>query len=410
MGKVGIAELAACGYASMYYMVLAMIGYSFALGAQIIIARRAGENDRRSISKVMENLFYLLGGFSIFLFLFIRFGTKYVLATLLPDPAVFEAAVAYLNFRSYGVVFIFQVFIFGALFTGLGRTMIIIWSTMAMAVVNIFLNYGLVFGNFGFPAMGIEGAGIASMISEILSFAIILIYIFVKKYPQKYLLFLFQKPDKVVLKRIFNLAGPIVLQSVVGAMSWFILFTLIVNYIGEEELAFSNVVKIIYTFFALPTWGLAGATNTLVSNIIGQGKSELVGKLVKKIILLSFGICVLLMTFLYLYPESILSLFTDDPELVKGYKITLKVVMLALLLLSIGNILFRVVTGTGAAKQALKIEFISVAVYVGFAYLVIVILDMGLAAAWSVEVVYWVVLALLAFLYLRKGRWTELKI
>ena len=410
MGRVGEAELAACGYASMYYMVLAMIGYSFALGAQIIIARRAGENDRRSIGRVMDNLFYLLTGFSILLFLFIRFGTDLLMGLLIPDPAVMAAAVKYLEVRSYGVVFVFQVFIFGALFTGLGRTMIIIWGTMFMALVNIFLNYGLVFGNFGLPALGITGAGIASLISEIIAFVIIAAYLFKKKFHRKYLFFLFKKLDYTVIKRINSLAGPIVIQSVVGALSWFILFTLIVNYIGKQELAFSNVVKIIYTFFALPTWGLAGATNTLVSNIIGQGKGHLIIHLVKKIVIISLGIAVLTMTFLYLYPETVISLFTDDPELIEGYMVTLRVVIGAILLLSIGNIIFRAVTGTGAAKQALKIEFISVIVYVIFAYLVIVVLDMGLAAAWSVEIVYWLVLGGLSLYYLKRGNWLDLKV
>lgn len=410
MGRVGEIELAACGYASMYYMVLGMIGYSFALGAQIIIARRAGEHDRRSIGLVTDNLFYFLSVFSILLLLFIRFGSRTVLGTLLPGEEVFQAATNYLDYRAFGVVFIYQIFVFGALFTGLGRTMIIIWSTLGMAILNIFLNYGLVFGNFGMPAMGIEGAGMASMISEIVAFMIMIGYLFARGYHKQFLLFRFTMPDFSLIKRIFSLAGPIVMQSFIGALSWLTLFTLVVNYLGQQALAFSNVVKIIYTFFALPTWGLAGATNTLVSNILGQGKPELMRPLLKKITLISLVFMSFTMGFLLLYPQTIISLFTDDPVLIRDYMNTLRVVVGALMLLSVGNILFRAVTGTGAAKYALKIEVISVAIYIVSAYIVLDLLQGGLPAAWSVEIIYWLCLTLFSARYLASGKWKSVSI
>lgn len=410
MGRVGEVELAACGYASMYYMVLGMIGYSFALGAQIIIARRAGEHDRHSIGRVTDNLFYFLGAFSLLLFLFIRFGSRTVLGFMLPGQEVFDAATNYLDYRAFGVIFIYQIFVFGALFTGLGRTMIIIWSTLGMAILNIFLNYGLVFGNFGLPAMGIEGAGLASMLSEILAFLIMAIYLFATGYRKRFLLFRFKMPDFVLLRKILSLAGPIVLQSFVGALSWLTLFTMIVNYLGQQALAFSNVVKIIYTFSALPTWGLAGATNTFVSNVLGQGKPDLLFPLIKRISILSLAFVGLTMGFLMLYPQTVISLFTDDPALIQDYSNTLKVVMGALMLLSVGNILFRAVTGAGAARYALKIEVISVVIYVAFTFLVLDILNGGLPAAWSVEIIYWIALGALSAKYLASGTWKKLKI
>lgn len=410
MGRVGQAELAACGYATLYYMLLGMVGYSLALSGQIIIARRAGQNDRRAIGLVFDNLTYLLLGIGVITLVGLLVGSGPLLNLLLPDPAVREAALTYLQWRSPGIPAIFLVFAGGALVTGLGRTRILIWATGGMAVINIALNYPLVFGYLGFEPMGIKGAAIASVVSEWSSLAFMVGHLVLKRYGKVFLLLRSGRPKWSYIKRIGNLGLPIVGQSLVGAVSWLILFTLIARHLGSAALAFSNILKIVYTLLAIPTWGFAGAINTMVSNLVGQKRSRYIPILVQRTVLFSAGVMVVMLTMMLLFPTTIFQLFTDDLSLLETYRPSLLAVSGSLFLLAGGNIYFRVVTGLGAAGYALKTEVVSVAIYLVFAYSVTAIWEAPLWVAWCTEVLYWVILGGLSAWYVWSGRWRDINI
>lgn len=409
MGRVGQVELAACGYATLYYMMLGMVAYSMALSGQIIIARRAGENNRRAVGEVVDNLYYLLLAVGLVVLVLLLLGSGPLLNFLLPDPAVRQAALQYLQVRSPGIPAVFLVFAGGALVTGLGKTRILIWATGSMAVVNIALNYPLVFGYLGFPAMGIRGAAIASVISEWISLAFIMVHIFRAGYARRYLLFR-SRPKRTVVRKLAGLGLPIVGQSLVGAVSWLILFTLIAQYLGSSALAFSNILKIIYTLLAIPTWGLAGAINTMVSYLAGQKRFRYIPLLTQRTVLLSLGVMAVLVGTIIFIPGAVFSLFTTEPGLLAAYRPTLYIVSVSLLSLAAGNIYFRVVTGLGAAGYALKIEVLAVLIYVVFTYLVTAVLGLPLWVAWCTEVLYWLVLGGMSWWYIRGHSWKQIEI
>ena len=107
----------------------------------------------------------------------------------LNNQDIFQACIDYLSFRSYGIFFSYAGVIIVALYTGVGRTTVIIYNAIILGIINTILNYGLIFGQWGLPEMGIAGAGLASTIAEGLAFIVFIVYILRDKEARAYGLF-----------------------------------------------------------------------------------------------------------------------------------------------------------------------------------------------------------------------------
>ncbi len=410
MGRVGEDQLAACGISSMFYVVMSMIGYSMAIGGQILIARRAGSEDINAIGRISRNLLYILGALGVLFYLFISLGSPVLLQYMFHSESVFKYSIEYLQYRAYGAVPIFMVFALGGFYMGIGETKVIIWSTGSMAIANVLLNYGFIFGHFGLPQLGIRGAGLASMIAELLAFSVVISHLFFHRYPHQFHFFSHLNPDWSTIRQIGKLSAPIVLQTLTGALGWFIFFIMVENYLGKHDLAVSNVLKILYLFFSIPSRGLATGTNTLVSNILGQNKPSLMKLLMIRTSIASIGITAVLIIPVLFFPESTLYFLTNDAHIVHDAVRVLPIILSALLLLSVSAILFRGVTGSGAVGYALRIELIIVVVYLAYAWLIMDRFSLSLGWAWTAEWLYWIILAVGSYLFLAKGSWRKLDI
>ena len=177
LGRVGEVELGASGLVSIYYIVLVMIGFGISRGGQILIARRAGQKKYDEIGSVIHNLLYIEMLVAGILFLFLAFLSPIILKFFINYNDIYEASLAYLNYRVYSIPFSFFSFVIMALYIGIGRTRVIATITTILFLVNICFNYSLIFGKFGLPEMGIAGAGLASTIAEVVSTFAGLIYI-----------------------------------------------------------------------------------------------------------------------------------------------------------------------------------------------------------------------------------------
>lgn len=211
------------------------------------------------------------------------------------------------------------------------------------------------------------------------------------------------------LKTIYRLAGPIVLQTLTGAVGWFIFFIMIENYLGKHDLAVSNVLKIYYLFFSIPARGLAAGTNTLVSNVLGQQAFDRLYPLMWRIILLSVGITLLVSLPLILAPYQSLKLITHDVRILEDGLRVVPVMVTALLALSVSAIVFRVVTGAGAVGFALRAELLIVILYLVYCWLLLDVLQVNLIWAWTSEWFYWLILAIGSGWYVRSRKWQHIR-
>lgn len=409
LGRVGEVELGAAAIGGVFYLTLIMLGFGFSIGTQIIVARRLGESKQKEIGTIVEHSLFFLVILAVFLILVMRLNLSAILSKVIHSDEIELATVKYLNYRILGLFFACVNFGFRAFYIGVAKTNVITWTTIFMALTNVFLDYALIFGNFGFNVYGIEGAAIASVIAEIVAFIFFIIYTLKFVDYKYYGLFRFSKFDFKVLKRIFTVSLPMMMQNFISFIGWFFFF-LIVEKMGEHSLAISNIIRSIYVVMLIPIWGFTSASNTLVSFVIGQKRQGEVIPLLLRILKLCISGVVVLVIINLIFPEMVISIYTNNKELIIDSLPSLYVVSVAAIFLTIGFVLFSGVSGTGMTKISFAIETIVIVFYVVMTYLLTRISNVKVEHVWTVEIFYGILIGSLSFFYLKFGKWQNKKI
>lgn len=402
-------DFAAIGFVGVFYLIIASIGFGFSRGGQILIARRMGERNPEEIGRIFYAMLYFEVGLAIIMFLFMQFGTGLFFAAFVNSDVIYAKSLEYIEYRSYGVFFSYAGVAIVALYTGVARTWFIIVDTLILAVVNIILNYGLIFGHFGLPAMGIAGAGLASTIAEVIAFICFILYILVDRKARLYKLFQLPKIDWPLIKVQLQMSTPIVAQSVVGLGSWFFFFGIVEN-LGERELAITNLVRMVYLVLSIPCWGFASGINTLVSNFIGQRKRQAVVPIIWKTSKICLFMTLIMALPVLLFPEHLLYplLGSEDMSLIRDAQGTFYVLLGIISLFAVGGVFFNGLVGTGATLYGLKIQAMCALGYLVYIYIVVEYTNGGLEWAWASEIFYWIIMLSLTVWYLRRKEWYKL--
>ena len=404
LGRVGEVALGASAIGGIFYLAIAMLGWGFGIGTQIIISRRYGEKKLSEIGLVVEHSLYFLVPLAILMFILIFLVSGEFLGFILKSGDIQSASNEYLHYRLYGILFAYINMAFRALYIGIGRTKVISWTTIVMAVVNTLFDYLLIFGKFGFPELGIKGAAIASVMAEFAAMLTFFVYARLDKKLVPFHIFKFHSFSKQLYFRIIKVASPMMFQNFFSIGVWFLFFVLVES-LGEHALAISNIIRSVYVVIMLPIWGFASATNTLIGWVIGQGKEGEVMNVLKKVINLSFFSVLLLIGLILIAPEKVLSIYTNNMLLIKDALPVLYVVSGSAMFIAVGFILFNGVSGTGKTNVSLTLETVILFIYLAYSYSLIKLFDITVAQIWTAEYIYGGLLAVLSYLYLRSGRW-----
>jgi putative MATE family efflux protein len=410
LGRVGEVEFGASGLAGIYYIAFFMLGFGFSIGAQIMIGRRNGEKNYDQIGTIVVQGIMFLLLFATTLYAASNIFSRHLLPTLIKSPQVYEAASEYLEWRTFGFFFASINIMFRAFYVGIARTPVLTINAAVMTVVNIICDYGLIFGNFGLPKLGIAGAGMASVIAEMSSIVFFVIYTYntvdLKKYGFQRMTFKLS-----VIKRILNISVFTMCQYAISMSTWFIFFLAIENH-GERDLAITNIIRTFYMIYFIPMNSLSTTANTLVSNTIGTGRYNDVLPLIKRICILNLTIVVAMGIVTLIQAEFWISLVASnkDMSLIKETIPSLYVLVMALPICGLGTILFSSISGTGNTRVGLIFEIITIVFYLIAMYIIVIRNQSSVAACWTVEYIYWGMLMILSFFYLTRGKWQNQKI
>jgi putative MATE family efflux protein len=409
LGRVGEVELGASALAGIIYIAIYTLGFGFSMGSQILIGRRNGEKNFHKIGEiVVQGVVFLLIP-AMFLIPLLRYGSANWLPSLFESPNVANAVSDYLEWRSFGLIFAFTNMMFRAFYIGTARTKVLTLNALVMAVVNIVFDYALIFGKFGFPELGIKGAGIASVIAEASSTLFFVIYtkktVDLKKYGFEKFRFQWS-----VVKKTLDISVFMMMQYFTSLVTWMIFFLLIENYMGERSLAVTNIIRSLYMIFIIPSHAFGAATNTLISNTIGAGRKNDVMNLIKRISLISLIVMLCIAVISVLLATPIIRIYTNDLAIISETLLPLYVLISFLPLYAVGAILVNSVSGSGNTRTMFAIEMITLVIYLLYTWFVIVHLRASVAMAWTTEHVYWFFLTLLSFIYMRSGKWKDKEI
>lgn len=409
LGRLGEVALGGGVIGGLFYHVLLMIGWGTGLGGQIIIARRYGEGASKTIGRVVEHIFYFLALLSILLISAVYMFSDSLLSLLVDSPQIYGAGKEFVNYRIFGLLFAFINYSFNSFYVGIAKTKVITVTTIIMVAVNIILDYALIFGHWGFPKMGIAGAALASVIAEASSCVAFLIYTRLKFKYHNYNLFNFAPFSKKLMLRILNVAWPLMIQFFLSIFVWF-LFFLFIEKMGQVPLAVSNILRSVYIVLMIPIWGFASATNTFVSQLIGQERSGEVMKLIEKVIILSMSSVLGLGLLFISFPELILRIYTTDTTLIGQSLPVFNIVAIAAIGMAGAFVMFNGVSGTGNTKVSFVIEVGTLLLYLLWAYLMAIVFKMSLNWVWAAEIIYGIFVISISYLYLKSNRWIGKKV
>jgi len=392
LGRVGEIELGASAIGGLYYFSLFMLGFGFGTGAQILMARRNGEGNFGQVGKIFDHTMYIFVAMSILLiFLSLAFSSLF-LRVFISSDAIYEASVTYLEIRMWGIVFAFANVAFRAYFVGITKTKLLGYGASIMAVVNIVLDYLLIFGHYGLPEMGIAGAALASVIAEAVAFVFFVLATVFDADNRKYRIISFPKFNKDIIVRTWNISVFIMLQNFASISAWFLFFLIIENS-GERPLAMIHI------------WAFSASVNTLVSNAIGAKAPYLVLPIIHKVNKLSILIALVVIAVSVIAPGLLINIYTDDAALIAESKPVLFIVTGALLPLALSVNWFSGVSGTARTKTALLIEIVAIFLYLFYVALMTFRFEASLPVIWTSEYVYISTLGILSYLYLKFGNW-----
>lgn len=409
LGGLGQRSLALAGITGVYYLIFAVAGHGLNNGLQALISRRAGENRIDAIGNLFSQGIRIAILFAVIGMLLTWFVAPWVLRLSLHDTESVRICVNFLNIRIVGLPFLYLYQMRNALLVGTNQSKYLIIGTATEAITNVFFDYSLIYGKFGMPTLGFDGAAYASIISEFCGLMVIFAVIRLNGLTKQLHLFKNWAYDAVNIRLILQQSYPLILQHTISVMSW-TFFYIMIEHHGERDLAVSNTMRNIFGFFGCFTWAFAATANTMVSNIIGQSLQHKVVELTNKIMYWSVGFALLVCLFLNIFPHTFLSIYGQGEDFIVSAIPVLRVVSTALVLMSVSVVWMNAVTGTGNSKMNLISEVAAITFYCVYVFIVLEKMRLPIAWGWASEWIYWATILIPSFWYIKSGRWMYKKI
>jgi multidrug resistance protein, MATE family len=407
VGQLGSVALAAVGISSFINFMTAAFFIGLAAGVQAICARRMGEQRYSEVAYPLNGtlLFILVTAIPVSIILVVY--AEQILDLFLDDQQVIDQGIPYLQARMAGIIFIGMNFSFRSFWSAINKTEFYLRTLLIMHVINIFLNYTLIFGHFGFPEMGVMGAGLGTTISLAGGTLIYAYLAFVHCKPYGFAQSL---PQKDTLVNVLRVSIPAAIQQLFFAGGFTLLFW-IVGQVGTQELAAAHVITTVTLVAILPCIAFGISTSTLVAQALGRGDAEDAYRWAWDVAQLTAGLIVLIGIPMVVMPDLILGMFIKEQGTIECARLSLQIVGIAIAFDAVGIIMLHALQGAGDTKRAM---FISAgaqwAIFLPIAYFIGPVLGYGLTAIWICQMVYRLGQGFVFMMMWNKKKWQTIKV
>jgi len=407
LGHLSNQALGNAGITGVFYLIFAVAGHGLNSSMQSVFSGYAGSGKPEAFKTVLSQGIRISIQLSVLFILFTWFIAPFILQQV-SSPDSYPMEMSFLRIRILGLPFLFLFQMGNSFLISSLNSRFLMIGFLFEALVNVLFDYLLIFGKMGFPQMGFNGAAVASVMAECTGMIVVFAVIFITGLKKKYGLLKSFSYNNVISKEIKKIALPLILQFIISLTTWLIFFLLIESK-GPIAKAVSNTMRNVFGLAGVFIWAFAGTSNTMVSNLIGQNRKEMVIPVVKKISLWSLGLCMLMICFLNLFPVTFFSLFGQDESFLAEGIPVIRMVSLGMIFMSISNIWLNAVTGTGNTRINLQIEIISISLYLVYTWYFMKMHYISLSIAWSNEFVYWVSILFMASGYMFSKKWMHMQ-
>jgi MATE family multidrug resistance protein len=407
VGTLGPSALAAVGMGSFAnFMAMAFI-MGLSAGVQAIAARRLGEGRRtETASPLNAGLLIALVVAVPWSLLLFGFADR-LYPMLVEDPEVVALGIPYFQARLIGMTAIGMNFAFRGFWNGISQSRRYLQTLLVMHVCNVILNWLLIFGHFGLPAMGVTGAGIGTTISTYLG---TVIYFILALRHARGSGFLRSFVDRGTVTSMLRLSIPAGLQSFFFAAGMTAFFW-IIGRIGTPELAASNVLVQLLLVAILPGVGFGFAAASLVGQALGRGDRD-------DAVRWGWDVSRLAMTLVgggalvgLVFPDLVLGLFLHDEHTIGLARLPLRLLGATMTVETLGGVLLNALLGAGANRLVMTVSVgMQWFLFLPAAFVLGPVLGLGLSAVWTGQVAYRSVQALVFAVIWKSRIWMDVKV
>ncbi|MBW1709049.1 MAG: MATE family efflux transporter [Deltaproteobacteria bacterium] len=373
----------------------------------------AGRNER--IGPVLWQGIYMALIAAVILFLFIPLAEP-MFRLVGHDMEVQQLEVPYFQILCLGTGPLIASMVMAGFFTGRKRPWPVMWVNVSATCVNIFFNYVLIFGHWGFPKLGVKGAALGSVLSAYFSFAAFLVWVTRPRYRKTYRILSGWRPDPSLFWRLLRFGLPNGVQFFLGELG-FAAFILLVGRIGMVELAATNITMNIETLAFMPMIGFGMAVSVLVGQNLGRDRPDLAERSIYSGFHLTFLYMASIAGMYVLVPGVFIWPFAvhADPVSfapIENYSIILLRFVAVFCIFDTLNIIFASgIKGAGDTRFVMIIVVVfslfglALPTYVALAYL-----NMGLFAAWTILTSHVIMIGLIFLCRFLGGKWKSMRV
>jgi len=412
VGRLPDAEvsLAAMGLGVLATWTLVSFFSSLSTGTHILVARRFGEGNDSAAGAVLNNSL-LLSFFLGLLFGGLGFAYAYEFINLFSsDHRVSLVAADYIRYRSLGLPFFLLTVSYRGFFYGIGKTKIFMFSAIVSYVVNIALDYLLIFGVLGFPAMGVGGAGLAASIGMVVGYVFFVFVTFARDYRIRYRYYQHVRWSLEQIRSIVNISLPVSLQNIL-ILFGFLIFVAITGVIGTIDQAATQVVITALFLSFMPCFGFGIATQTLVGNALGDRRPVEAHQFGVETAKLATLFTLALGALFVLAPDLILRVITTNERVIDVARPLLRIAGVAQVVYGSGIIIAHALQAAGATLYVMYLEIITHwLIFLPLAYVFGVVLEKGILGAWLALPIYVVFYTGIAWSKFLSGSWKEMRV
>lgn len=271
VGHVGTAQLAGVSFANALFMIVMVTMIGFSQGLTPLVGQSTGHGRSDEAAEYLRNSI-VLNTIAYSIMLMVLLAVLMLMPHMGQDPEVLVHAKAYFSINMFSMIPMLLFFTSRFFAEGVGNTKYAMWITVVANMVNILLNWVLIFGHLGLPALGVRGAALSTLISRILTAAVFVTILFTAKTFSGYTsLAMKMRASRTKIREILRLSFPIALSSMLEVTA-FSFAAIMVGWMGKNELAAHQVANNLGQLSFLIATGVGAAATIRVSHQYGAGR------------------------------------------------------------------------------------------------------------------------------------------
>ncbi len=408
VGRLGDVALASVGLGSFFILVAVLVFGALNIGTQALTSRRLGENRPEEYPRIVANsllLAFLVGlGASVAGY----FLAPRIFSLLSGDPGVVATGTPYLEIRLLGLFTMVMIFTLRGFVFGVARVRIDMTVSIIVNLLNILLNWILIFGKLGFPRLEVRGAALASVISTVIGLALYLILVH-----RRILGGIARRGagllSSEIMRTIVRISAPRAAQSV--SIVGFLVFLSFIGRIGVKELAISNIIFKAFNLSFMIGMAVGVASATLVGRSLGEGNETLASRYGWRSALIGSALMGIVGTLFMFFPRQIMGVFSDSPGTIELGVNAFRMLGAFQLIDGVGIVLSRTLQGAGSTMYVMICEMICIwIVMIPFSWLAVEHYGGNMTIAWIGLYLYMIVFSLMMTWKFREGGWKKIRI